>query len=105
MPLGVPTANPFSSLSSVPSEDETGLFRYSFVNRHLGCFWLGSTMHTAAKNMLIHGFFLMGKCFYFSCYCYCQESVHINKCFLSTYNTSDVVLDTEVRDPGSELGL
>lgn len=34
----VPTGNPFLSLSSILSEDETGLFSFSFVNRHLGSF-------------------------------------------------------------------
>ena len=38
MLFDVPTGNPFSSLSSILSEDETALFNCSFVNRHLGSF-------------------------------------------------------------------
>ena len=52
----VPTGSPFLSLSSILLEDETGLFSCCFVNRHLGSFWLGSTLHMAAKNVLRRGF-------------------------------------------------
>lgn len=41
----------------------------------------------------------MDECFYFSCYCFfAKESVCFNKCFLSIYYMSGLVLDLGVSD-------